>query len=311
MRNKYIFQEADFYGASKLVFGEERRPICYKASWMHGLGHIFANATDSKRLLHYNERNRPLHLVNNNDSVNVLEKDGLKGLAVGMPFIYSKPMSNHVTTCKDIKRLYMPPHSIPNYDFISQYKKWSSIIKKYKCDAICLGGIDYDNCNNNNIDFGDAKVMRGAVSFDDESLNNMAALLMRTKDVLTDSRGSHLVYAALAGANIRILNEIFENMSDENSELWQKQLACRFPKEVAESFIKSFPENRIKEFTSSVWFSGNDKEIKEYAEYVAGIEHKVSIEELKEHLSPDNIPQKLQLLTHLIFNKTRNKLGIR
>ena len=41
---KILFQEADFYGASKLIFGNNSSlPICYKATWMHGLSPILKN----------------------------------------------------------------------------------------------------------------------------------------------------------------------------------------------------------------------------------------------------------------------------
>ena len=88
-----LFQSADFYGASKIIFGNGRRPSVYKASWMHGLGNIIANNFDKKIFIHFDEYSLPIHLVNNDDSLNALQQQGLESISVGVPYIYTDTYS--------------------------------------------------------------------------------------------------------------------------------------------------------------------------------------------------------------------------
>ena len=121
---KILFQEADFYGASKLIFIDEPTPICYRATWMHGLGFVFHDNIDHKILIHYNEDNLPIHLVNNSESVELLNSEGVSSIAVGMPYIYTKAYTNNQRQKILYKRVFMPGHIISGVNIKHDYSKW-------------------------------------------------------------------------------------------------------------------------------------------------------------------------------------------
>ena len=89
-KRNFLFQEAHFYGASNLVYREQKMPTCFRSSWMHGLGPVmFREQTDPKIILHHQERNLPTHLVNNKKTADLLNSSGFDAVATGMPIIYS------------------------------------------------------------------------------------------------------------------------------------------------------------------------------------------------------------------------------
>ena len=95
MIKRYLFQEADFYGASQLIFDRSRLPVCYKATWMHGLGHVFKDNYNKNILIHYNELWLPIHLVNNSETADFLASEGVDSIPVGVPYIYTKDFSGN------------------------------------------------------------------------------------------------------------------------------------------------------------------------------------------------------------------------
>ena len=192
MSRKILFQEADFYGASNLVFQEENLPCCYKASWMHGLGPVlFRDKTSSSVLLHYYERDLPIHLVNNSSTVDLLQLEGVDSVAVGMPFIYTDAYSS-CNIRRVYKRLFMPSHRIGGKSQKEEYADWLSIIKKYGCDSICVGLNDYKYIKKNNVQFEGVEVLMGAYSADMDSLERVSLMLKSTYQYQHSKDSHHL-----------------------------------------------------------------------------------------------------------------------
>ena len=305
---KFLFQEADFYGASKLIFLDKALPICYKATWMHGLGHIFSNAVSPDVLIHSNERSLPLHLVNNSDTVKLLKNKN--AIAVGMPYIYTKTYSENVKVRKIYKRMFMPGHSILGIDYSYQYEDWRVILKKYKCDSICLGGADYEAIKNNNIFLGDIAIVRGAHAGDADSLNNIALMFYQTSEIITNQIGSHIVYAAASGVTVRIIDEISfltENKEARNTTI--STIVDSIRSEDQKSFECYLNGVDIDNIKSSVWFQGNQNEMKEYSDFVLGVEFKKSLGVMAGDLTPDNNFEKYSIFGSILLNKIRNKLS--
>ena len=204
-----FFQEANFYGASKLIF-QDKIPICLKATWMHGLGFSFHENVDSKILIHYQEDFLPIHLVNNHDSCKKLELEGIEAIAVGMPFLYASSHLNKMTFPKKFKRIFMPRHIVAGVNFHKSFEGWKKIISKYSCDAICLAGLEYKMALEKKFDFGNnLSILRGASAGDEDSLERVTQMFYSTKEIITDSIGSHLIYAGSCGTKVRIIDEIY------------------------------------------------------------------------------------------------------
>ena len=204
---KILFQEADFYGASKLIFGDRSLPICYQATWMHGVSPVFWETVNCNLLIHNNERNLPIHLVNNEKTVKLLDNEDIKSIAVGMPYIYTKAHSENKRNKTLFRKVFMPSHSIFGNQEL-EYSKWRVIIKKYDCDAVCLGGDDYSNVINKKVNLGNVKIIKGAYSSDNSSLTRMSEMFYSSSEMITNVSGSHLVYAAASGVKVKVIDEI-------------------------------------------------------------------------------------------------------
>jgi hypothetical protein len=297
---KFLYQEADFYGASKLIFGKKQLPICYKASWMHGLGYIFFNNVDSNVLIHYNEDFLPIHLVNNNDTKELLNSEGRNSIAVGMPYIYTKSFSKNKKQKTLYKRIFMPNHMIAKFKRnANDYSKWKNIISKYGCDAICLATSDYINLSNTNI-LGNVKLIQGAYAGDSSSLERISKIFFSTEEVITDAIGSHIVYASASGVKIKLIDAIKDNYK------FSTKIPYGVPLKARKSFRDYYKSK--KKLSSLIWTSGNNAEIMEYSKYILGIKHKKSKETMQNYLTPKNNLQKMGIMSRLLINNISSRL---
>jgi len=306
---RFLFQEADFYGASRLIFGSKRLPVCYRSSWMHGLGYAFKENYNKNVLLHYDERRLPIHLVHNNETVDCLRSEGISAISVGAPYVYTKKFLNQERGRTIYKRLYMPAHSIGGNNQKSEHNRWRKIISKYKCDAICLSAQDHKHVLDSNINFGDVSVIRGATPSDHTSLERMATLFFSTQEVMTDMIGSHMIYAAASGANVQVISEISENYkSSGNSE----KLLNSIPKKVRADYKEYYKdkETNLSNLLSSIWLTGNHSEIKEYSEFLLGVGCRKDVDTVREYLTPVSEVQKIKIISSILLEKAHSKIGM-
>ena len=305
---KILFQEADFYGASKLIFGNNSSlPICYKATWMHGLSPILKNLVDSSIVIHFNERHLPVHLVNNEDTVKILSDQNVQSIAVGMPFIYTKA---HIEKKKNFffNKLFMPAHSIIGNQ-IKDYTKWREIIKKYNCDAICLGLSDYLYIKNKRIDLGNIKILKGAHPSDLSSLTRLSEMFYSTNEMISNAGGSHLFYAAASGVKIEIIDEIYDLRDQKIIKKNRLKLIKKFPKKLQNIYELHLKKDGGADEHVLRWNNKGVKEIEEYANYMLGTEHRSSKGKIKKYLVEENNTKKLLMTANLLLNKFTSKLN--
>jgi hypothetical protein len=305
---KILFQEADFYGASKLIFGDRSLPICYQATWMHGVSPVFWETVNCNLLIHNNERNLPIHLVNNEKTVKLLDNEDIKSIAVGMPYIYTKAHSENKRNKTLFRKVFMPSHSIFGNQEL-EYSKWRVIIKKYDCDAVCLGGDDYSNVINKKVNLGNVKIIKGAYSSDNSSLTRMSEMFYSSSEMITNVSGSHLAYAAASGVKVKIIDEIYELFEERSRDNYALKIANTVPKESRKSFERHFSEQRVDKIVSK-WNSKGSKEVEEYANYLLGTEHRKEPKIIADYLTVNNKMKKIGIISHLLFNKISNKLGL-
>jgi hypothetical protein len=304
---KILFQEADFYGASKLIFGDRPLPICYQATWMHGISPVFRKVVSGDVLINYQERHLPIHLVNNEETVKNLDSEGIKSIAVGMPYIYTKAHSENKRNKILFRKVFMPPHSILSNQELD-YSKWRTIIKKYDCDAICIGGCDYINVINNKINFGGAKVLKGADSVDNSSLTRLSQMFYSSSEMITNCQGSHLVYAAASGVKVKVIDEIYELHEEHLQNNHVLKLMKLYPKKYRKSFERYHATFREPDEIASTWNSKNIKEQDKYANYLLGTEYRKESKIIEDYLTVNNTMKKIGFASHLLFNKISNKL---
>jgi hypothetical protein len=56
--------------------------------------------------------------------------------------------------------------------------------------------------------------------------------------------------------------------------------------------------------------TGNDNEIREYSEYILGIDYRKSLDDMRSYLTPQNGIQVLKIASLLLVNKIMRKAGI-
>ena len=300
---KFLFQEADFYGASKLIFGKNKLPLCYKSTWTHGLGFALKNNYSLEIVQHFNEKNLPLHLVNNEETVSHFDNQKLNSIAVGMPIIYTK---NFIEKSKSLfyRRLFVPKHSLNKSGNIDNLERLKKIINKYNCDSICLTANDFNFFKRKKYYFGNVKIIKGAYAGDDTSLERISKIFLSTKEMVTDNVGSHIPYASACGAKIRILDEGYEISSSSISDRLKS-----IPKSQKKIFQDYWGNRKkvVEEYLSSIWVRGNDLEKKEYSEYLLGIKHRKKIDVVREYLMPINFKQKIHIFSSILIKKFYNK----
>ena len=230
---KILFQEIDFYGASKVIFNNCKTPICSRATWMHGLGPVLINNYNKYLVIHYNEIDLPVHLVNNSETVKELTKQHVESTAVGLPYIYTQTFTEKTQIYSKYKRIYFPVHSIM-HNKLSNPEKWKQIVTKYNCDSICLTGLDYHEVKESNVDFSNIEIILGAVPNDASSLDRMASIFLSSKEMITDFIGTHLAYAGASGTTIRVIDETQDNYCDGTGE----ELRDSIPKKFFSNFQK-------------------------------------------------------------------------
>jgi hypothetical protein len=308
---KFLVQEADFYGASKLIFGETTLPTCYNATWMHGIAPFLRGNGKLKSdvLIHGQERHLPIHLVNNDDTVKQLSEEGISSIAVGMPYIYTKAYTENKPKKIIFKKIFMPPHSIFGKQD-SDYHKWKLILTKYECDAICMGGIDYNNVIKNEINFGNIKILKGAQSQDLNSLTRLSEILYGTSEMITNVTGSHLVYAAAAGVKVNIIDEIHELYKERYNSNYKLKVLNLTSKKYRKRIKKHYDlRPDTAEDIVSFWNYKDGEQLKVYANYLLGNQCRKEISVIKDYLTVENKLKEYIFATQLLVNKINQKIN--
>lgn len=305
---KKIFQEADFYGASHLVFGSEPLPICYRASWMHGLGPVFfRDSTDCDVLLHFIEKNLPLHLVNNTHTKKLLCSHGFDAIDVGMPILYTSSFESDNFT-RTNQRIFFPAHVIIKKDRRQEYQQWINLVKKYGCDAICLPATDYEFCRNNNIRFGGAKMFEGGQASDMNSLDRVARHFRSSYEMITNSSGSHIVYATALGVNVPMIPELDARAKElRRNTLSQQPVISSIPKTKVSSFKKHMSKSVVEDVVK-LWSSKDDNAKRQYSDYLIGVESKKSKKTIREYLSPKSKAEAIHIAAYLVTAKLKYRI---
>jgi len=308
-KRKFLFQEAHFYGASDLIYNQLKMPICFRSSWMHGLGPVmFREHSDPKVILHHGERNLPTHLVNNEKTAALLNRAGFEAIATGMPIIYSenfKPKEK-----KSINRLFMPAHIIRTKNFYERMNSWRLLIKKYNCDSICLSGSDYELAINKKIIFKNCKILNGAKPSDPDSLNRIASYFSSTSELITDSGGSHIPYATALGVNVPIIKEL-----SERAELLRRSkdstsaVMNSVPKNLRANFLRHMSHSVIGDVIN-LWGSKDDCAKYQFSLSLVGANCKKELSEMRNLLNPRGFFEELNIVKELSFRKIMRYSGL-
>lgn len=304
-REKIIWQEADFYGASNLIFGKNKKPLVYRASWMHGMGYSFTGIHHKDNFIHPDEINLPIHLVNNIETANFLESQKIFSIAVGMPYIYALNDQNR-NGQGSLDNIFIPEHNISKTTE-NNFDNYVSLCKKYKCNKLMLISDDFYRAKKLKFDSKGIELVRGANISEKQSLFRLAKIFSNSSRVFSNAFGSHLFYASISGCDVILIDETIDNYSHKRNLDRIDDVKGKMSTNLHTSYKDNpFP---IDSLIKGIWMKGNQGEIKEYSEHMLGLEHKKDISEINKLLVPRTDYEMIKILLEILKKKLLRKLG--
>ena len=203
----------NFYGSNYLISKYIGLQIKYKIIhryWQHGWisssRQYHSDVVASEPILN----KKALILVARKDEEYFLHKKGFRSKAIGLPYCY-------VPERKFLRKnslLIMPAHGtrdilIETTTEYNKFIKYASSQRQYFEDVVvCMHKEDINNGYNEKWIVNGFKVVQGASIDDANALIRMHSLFSQFETVLSDSIGSHIVYAAASGVKISMIKPI-------------------------------------------------------------------------------------------------------
>lgn len=304
-----VRNEADFYGASKLIaenIGLKQAPKSF-ASWSHGVTYCDLKYTEQ---IIWNKGWVKNRLVANDKIQSFLSNSEVdKVKAVGMPIVYVPSLN---ITRRQNSVLIMLAHSLPYTKVDHDLTSVIALCKKLKDDGcyVCfcihmdcfLQGTVTSELEENNIDW-----FVGASPSDANSLQRMRNIFEYFDTVGSNAIGSHFYYAQLFGAKFFFINPFFEYSTEimkndinykNKSELLKHNL-----KESSRSVIEKKFSNYFVDYKSAIC----DQAL---AEQKCGTNNKLNPEELAKLLGwnvKDQILSPFAYYGSKLVSKVNNK----
>jgi hypothetical protein len=198
--------DSEYYGASRIIAREIGIPssLPTTASWSHGW--IFDNIRSFKQITGEFINPNRLYLVRNEAEREILQLQGLRAEAIGLPFLYAlkaEPPPQRIPG----SLLVMPTHGTTqcpvNEKNAFLLAKLAPIRVQFSTVCACVSGMCVINRQwIDQLERNDIPWITGAWVFDMNALRRMARLLQSFEYVYTDSFGSHLLYASAAGCRV-------------------------------------------------------------------------------------------------------------
>ncbi|MEO5327926.1 MAG: hypothetical protein H7829_06735 [Magnetococcus sp. THC-1_WYH] len=215
---KKIYTEPDCYGASSLISRSLRLPFTpfSFAYWLHGWNFI---------PLHYKEAfgldYNGTYLVARKDEEQFLIDNGKKACAIGAPFIYTDLFfCNIKQRRRPNSMLIMPPHGMAYTTEVWNEQNYieeiSSVINDFEYTAVCISPNDIQKGSwINSFRAIGLPIIEGAKMNDLNALLRMRTLFSQFEFVTTSSIGSHVAYAAYAGAKVSFFGQ-YQNLDADS-----------------------------------------------------------------------------------------------
>lgn len=200
-----LYTEPDCYGASTLVSRSLGLPFTPRsfAYWLHGW-----NSIPLKYVEVFGLNYDGTYLVARKDEELFLRSNGKKAYAIGAPFVYTDYFNSDLSSKRLANSmLIMPPHGMSYTTEIwneqTYIEEIYSVIKDFEYSAVCISPNDIEK----NSWVGAFKrmglpIIEGARMSDANALLRMRSLFNQFEFVTTNSIGSHVAYAAYAGAKV-------------------------------------------------------------------------------------------------------------
>ena len=289
----------NFYGSNYLVSKYIGLQVKYKIIhryWQHGWITAFRqyhpDVVASEPILN----KKALILVARKDEEHFLHKKGFRSKAIGLPYCYV-PEKKYI---RKKNLLIMPAHGtrdIPietttEYD---KFIKYAASQRQYFEDVVvCMHQEDIDNGYNEKWINNGFEVVRGASIDDANALIRMHSMFSQFETILSDSIGSHIVYAAASGAKISMIEPIGWKFNVKDNQFYNEDESRLGPE-------------KDKSFGANTWCIDYDflfcdpvdaKTHIEWGKEQIGFENKLSPKELKKVLGWEHPRREYELLMY-------------
>lgn len=222
-----LHTEPDCYGASSLISRLIRSPFTPRsfAYWLHGW-----NSLPIKHIEAFGLNYDGLYLVHRKEEEILLENNNKNAIAIGAPFTYTD-LFNPAIHLQRIPNslLIMPPHGMSytteRWNESRYAEEIRSVIKNFDYTAVCISPNDIEkNSWVNTFSRMGIPIIEGARMNDSNALLRMRSLFNQFEFVTTNSMGSHVAYAAYAGAKVSFFGKYQSLDADSlrDDELFKK-----------------------------------------------------------------------------------------
>ncbi|WP_395167160.1 hypothetical protein [Francisella salimarina] len=210
-----LISEIDYYGFSKYLADRLGIKKTYSRgiNWKHGW--IFASPKYIEQFVI--DKSARVNFVANMQQQNFLESEGVKSIAVGLPFAYVNQYDIKTNKIKRIPRslLIMPPHSLPHTDHSFNEEHYVDEILNLKDKFDIIVACVHRSCFDKKLwiktfEKYNIPVIIGAYSADKNGLLRMSRIFRSFEYMTTNSIGSHVLYASYAGCKVSIYGKYIE-----------------------------------------------------------------------------------------------------
>ncbi len=207
-----LHTEPDCYGISRMISGKLHLPFAPRsfANWLHGWLSI-----DLKYIEQFGIVSNYKYLVATKEQECFFKKNGKKAKAVGVPYIYAKAFDKFEIRRQKGSLLVMPPHGLPytteRWDEEAYVKQICDLKSDFDFIVACI----HPSCTEKKSWIGHFENyqipwVKGAEMHDKYALIRMHRMFQHFEYMTTNSKGSHIAYAAYSGCKVSIYGNYAE-----------------------------------------------------------------------------------------------------
>lgn len=240
-----LHSDPDYYGASWIIANQlgMKQSLPTTAIWKHGWQ--FSPVSDFRQITGEVISLDRLYLVRDNSEASLLQNEGFTAVPVGLPFLYAM-RHGHKQQRYPGSLLLMPMHGTTHTPVASQESTFLATVSQWRSQFAHVVGCVSGMCVKNGqwlkqLEANGIPWITGAWIFDRNALIRLRSILESFEYVLTNSFGSHILYAAAAGCKIVCIPEYGLLPADERLATTEP-LYKRFP-ELLKASVDAFPDH--------------------------------------------------------------------
>jgi hypothetical protein len=215
-----LHTEPDCYGISRMISEKLHLPFTPRSfsNWLHGW-----LSTDLKYIEQFGLVNNFKYLVTTKEQECFFNKNGKNAKAVGAPYIYAKVLDRLEIKRQKNSLLVMPPHGLPYTNEKWNEEAYAKQIYSLKNEFDFIVACIHPSCAEKKSwirQFENHEIpwVTGAEMHDKNALIRMHRMFQNFEYMTTNSKGSHIAYAAYSGCKVSIYGNYAEFTKEDVKE---------------------------------------------------------------------------------------------